>query len=159
MIMSYHHYPTITSVASRSISHSASHSHTPSRAPTVPPLEATTSKCDILIQKLDFDLALAILNLGVGIHIYHQHYKAVLAAQVKSAKLQKAGQWDASFIPTQNDFISLVTSRTMWYNDYRKNFEQAEHYPEMIEWLQEFSEALSDLEIWGFKQKIYLFCM
>ena len=25
----------------------------------------------------------------------------------------------------------------------------------MIEWLQESSEAFSDLEIWGFKQKIY----
>jgi hypothetical protein len=43
----------------------------------------------------------------------------------------------------------------MWYNEYKKNFEQAERYPEMIEWLQESSEALSDMEIWGFEQKVY----
>ena len=121
----------------------------------MPPLETTTSNRDTLIEKLDFDLALTTLDEGVGIHIYYQRYKAVLAAQVKFAKLQKAGQWDASFIPTQNDFVSLVTSRTMWYNDYRKNFERAERYPEMIEWLEESSEALPDIEIWGFEQRLY----
>ena len=92
---------------------------------------------------------------GAGIRVYYQCYKAVLAAQVKFAKLQKAGKWDAPFIPTQNDFIMLVTSHTIWYNKYKKNFEQAEHYPEMIEWLQESSEALSDIKIWGFEQKVY----
>ena len=103
------------SVASRSISHSASHSCTSSRGPTVPPLETTTSKVDILIAKLDFDQALTTSDQGAGIRVYYQRYKAILAAQVKFAKLQIAGEWDASFIPTQNDFISLVTSRSMWY--------------------------------------------
>ena len=42
----------------------------------------------------------------------------------------------------------------MSYNNY-KNFEQAEHYPEMIGWLLESFEALSNLEIWGFQQKTY----
>ena len=95
------------------------------------------------------------LDQGAGVRVYYQRYKAVLAAQVKFSKLQKAGEWDASFIPTQNDFIGLVTSHTMWYNDYKKNFEQAERYPEMIEWLQDSLEALSDIEIWGFEQKVY----
>ena len=147
----------MTSVASRSISHSASHSRTPSRSrgSTIPPLGTTTSKRDTLIEKLDFDLALTTLDQGVGIRIYYQRYKAVLAAQVKFAKLQKAGEWDVSFIPTQNDFIALVTSRTMWYNDYKKNFEQAERYPELIDWLEESSDALTDIEIWGFEVLVY----
>ena len=143
----------MTSVASRSISHSVSHSRTPSRGPTIPPLETTTSKRDTLIDKLDFDLALTTLDQGAGIRVYYQRYKAVLAAQVKFAKLQKDGEWDASFIPTQNDFITLVTSRTMWYNDYKKNFEQVERYPEMIDWLEESVDALSDIELWGFEQQ------
>ena len=72
-----------------------------------------------------------------------------------TGQVHKAGKWDAPFVPTQNDFIALVTSHTMWYNKYKKNFEQAEHYPEMVEWLQESSEALTDIEIWGFEQKVY----
>ena len=43
----------------------------------------------------------------------------------------------------------------MWYNEYKKNFEQTKHYPEMEEWLQESSRALTDIKIWGFEQKVY----
>ena len=147
-----------TSVASRSISLSVSRSASRSQTPLVsviPLSENSPSKLSVLIDKLDFDQALTTQDQGAGIRIYHQCYEAVLAAQVKYEKLQKAGKWDAPFIPSQNNFISLVTSRTMWYNQYKKNFEQVERYPEMIEWLQESAEALSDMEIWGFEQKVY----
>ena len=96
-----------------------------------------------------------MLDQGVGIHIDYQRYQAVLAAQAKFTKLHRAGKWDAPVVPTQNDFIALVTSHTMWYNEYKKNFEQAKRYPEMEEWLRESSWALTDIEIWGFKQKVY----
>jgi len=132
-----------------------SRSRTPSTGPAIPPLETTFSKRETLIETLDFDRALTTLDQGVGIRIYFQRYQAVLAAQAKFTKLHKAGKWDAPFIPTQNDFIALVTSRTMWYNEYKKNFEQAERYPEMEEWLKESSEALTDIEIWGFERKVY----
>ena len=96
-----------------------------------------------------------MLDQGVGIHVYYQCYQAVLAAQAKFTKLHRAGKWDAPVVPTQNDFIALVTSHTMWYNEYKKNFEQAKRYPEMEEWLRESSRALTDIEIWGFEQKVY----
>jgi hypothetical protein len=92
---------------------------------------------------------------AAGVRVYYQRYEAVLAAQEKFEKLHRAGKWDASFHPTQNDFIDLVTSRTMWYNFYKKNFDQVKRYPVMQEWLRETSEALTDIEIWGFEQKLY----
>ena len=100
-------------------------------------------------------IALTMLDQGVGIHVYYQYYQAVLAAQAKFTKLHRAGKWDAPFVSTQNDFIALVISRTMQYNEYKKNLEQAEHYSEMEEWLQESSRALTNIEIQGFEQKVY----
>ena len=124
-------HPTFGSGASRSISLSVSRSCTPSIGPVISPLETAPSKCEILIETLDFDRALTMLDQGVGICVYYQCYQAVLAAQAKFTKLHRAGKWDTPFVPTQNDFIALVTSRTMWYNEYKKNFKQAEYYPEM----------------------------
>jgi hypothetical protein len=91
---------------------------------------------------------------AVGVRVYYQRYEAVLAAQKKFEKLHKAGKWDASFHPTQDNFIALVTSRSMWYNFYKKNFEKLPCYEAMREWLLETSEA-TDLEIWGFERTLY----
>ena len=108
-------------------------SRTPSIGPVISPLETAPSKHEILIETLDFDRALTMLDQSVGIRVYYQRYQAVFAAQAKFTKLHRAEKWDAPFVPTQNDFIALVTSRTMWYNKYKKNFEQAKHYPQMEE--------------------------
>jgi hypothetical protein len=91
---------------------------------------------------------------AAGVRVYYQRYEAVLAAQKKFEKLHKAGKWDASFHPTQDNFIALITSRSMWYNFYKKNFDKLPRYEVMREWLLETSEA-TDLEIWGFERTLY----
>ena len=91
---------------------------------------------------------------AASVCVYYQCYEAVLAAQKKFEKLHKAGKWDASFHPTQDNFIALVTSRSMWYNFYKKNFDKLPCYEAMQEWLLETSEA-TDLEIWGFEPTLY----
>jgi len=94
-------------------------------------------------------LALTTQEQGCGIRVYYKRYEAVLAAQLKYEKIRKLGDWDALFMPTQNDFYQLVTSRSMWYKHY-KLFEQMPRYPQLIDWLKESDNAQSNIEIWGF---------
>jgi hypothetical protein len=89
-----------------------------------------------------------------GIRLYYKCYKAVLAATLKYEELRKAGDWDAPFIPTINDFALIVTSRSMWYSHY-KHFEKVSRYPQMIKWLNETEDAIGDIELWGFECDVY----
>ena len=68
--------------------------------------------------------------------------------------IRRAGEWDASFFPTTVDFYELVTSRSMWYKQY-KFFEQVSRYPQMIKWLKESEDSPTNSELWGFDQDIY----
>ena len=77
-----------------------------------------------------------------------------MAATLKFNELQKARKWDAPFIPTINDFAQIVTSRSMWYSNYR-NFEKVSRYPQMIDWLNETEDAVSDIQLWGFECEVY----
>ena len=108
----------------------------------------------MLANKLDFDRSLMIEDSSGGIRFYYKRYLAVLAATLKFNELQKAGKWDAPFIPTIIDFAQIVTSRTMWYSNYR-NFEKVSRYPQMIDWLNETENAVSDIELWGFECETY----
>ena len=61
---------------------------------------------------------------------------------------------DLLFTPTHIDFIQLVTSKSMWYKQY-KLFNQVFRYPQMIEWLRQSKNAISEIELWGFENEIY----
>jgi len=91
---------------------------------------------------------------SAGIRYYYQRYKAVLAATLKYEKMHKSKDWDASFIPTTNDIINIVTSRTMWYSHY-KLFEKVSRYTQMMDWLNETDDAPADIELWGFESGVY----
>ena len=93
-------------------------------------------------------------NPSAGIRLYYKRYRAVLAATLKYEEIHKAKNWDAPFIPTTMDIIKIVTSRTMWYSNY-KHFEKISRYPQMIEWLNETEKALPDIELWGFECDVY----
>ena len=108
-----------------------------------------STKTNILIKKLEFDPSLATQDQGAVIRIYYKQYKAVLAAILGFEKLRKAGDWDGLFIPIHIDFIQLVTSKSMWYKQY-KLFNQVSRYPQMIKWLMESEDVAADREIWGF---------
>jgi hypothetical protein len=154
--------PTATSVASRSIDQSASRSLTPAGARSQTPggahsqisTGAMFTKKEILINKLQFDRALTTEDHSAGLRVYYQRYEAVLAARLSYENLRKAGNWDANFIPTTVDFYELVTSRSMWYKQYRL-FEQVSRYPRMIKWLKESEDSATNSELWGFDRDIY----
>ena len=117
-------------------------------------ISAIPTKTEALIKKLEFDVSLTTQDQGTGIHIYYQHYKAVLAAILKYESLCKAGNWDGLFTPTHIDFVQLVTSKSMWYKQY-KLFDQVSRYPQIIEWLGESEDRLTDIELWEFEHDIY----
>ena len=121
-------------MASQSISLSTSRSQTPmsvfplqvSAIPgsTIPAKSSALSniiptKTEALIKKLEFDVLLTTQDQGAGIHIYYKHYKAVLAAILMYESLRKAGNWDGLFTPTHIDFVQLVTSKSIWYKQYK----------------------------------------
>ena len=117
-------------------------------------ISAIPTKTEALIKKLEFDVSLTTQDQGTGIRIYYQRYKAVLAAILKYESLCKAGNWDGLFTPTHIDFVQLVTSKSMWYKQY-KLFDQVSRYPQMIEWLGESEDTPTDIELWGFECDIY----
>ena len=108
----------------------------------------------MLANRLDFDRSLMTEDTSGGIRFYYKRYLAVLAATLKFNELQKARKWDAPFIPTINDFAQIVTSKAMWYSHY-KNFEKVSRYPQMIDWLNETENAVSDIKLWGFECETY----
>ena len=108
----------------------------------------------MLANRLDFDRSLMTEDPLGGIRFYYKRYLAVLATTLKFNELQKAGKWDAPFIPTIIDFAQIVTSKTMWYSNYR-NFEKVSRYPQMKNWLNETEDAVSDVELWGFECETY----
>ncbi len=112
------------------------------------------TKGQTLIKKLEFDISLTTQDQGAGIHIYYKCYEAVLAAILKYESLRKAGNWDGTFTPTQIDFVQLVTSKSMWYKQY-KLFDQVSRYPQIIEWLRESKDTISNVELWGFECDVY----
>src|SRR6266545_1991871 len=112
------------------------------------------TKGQTLIKKLEFDISLTTQDQGAGIRIYYKHYNAVLAAILKYESLRKAGNCDGLFTPTHIDFVQLVTSKSMWYKQY-KLFDQVSRYPQIIELLGESEDRLTDIELWGFEHDIY----
>jgi len=112
------------------------------------------TKGQTLIKKLGFDVSLTTQDQGTGIRIYYKRYEAVLAAILKYESLRKAGNWDGPFTPTHVDFIQLVTSKSMWYKQY-KLFDQVSRYPQMIEWLRQSKDSIPDIELWGFENDVY----
>ena len=117
-------------------------------------MSAIPTKGQTLIKKLDFDVSLTTQDQGAGIHVYYKHYEAVLAAILKYESLRKAENWNRLFTSTHIDFIQLVTSKSMWYKQY-KLFDQVFRYPQMIEWLRQSKDAISEIELWGFENEIY----
>ena len=59
--------------------------------------------------------------------------------------------------PTQADIISVFKGKTQWHLTYAKTFPKLSGYPEMVSWLEDSDEKLSDLELWGTVKSTYTF--
>ena len=58
--------------------------------------------------------------------------------------------------PTQADIISVFKGKTQWHLTYAKAFPKLSGYPEMVSWLEDSDQKLSDLELWGTLRSTYI---
>lgn len=94
-------------------------------------------------------------NLGYA----WQKYKACLAAVKTCNTLWDSGQLRGVFDkkPTQADIIGVFKGKTQWHLTYSKAFPKVSSYPAMVSWLENQSDKLSDLELWGVVKPAYAF--
>jgi hypothetical protein len=125
---------------------------TPGSIPTHSPYRAK------IISALNIPLELTDhrdLDLGYA----WKKYKACLVAITACNVL-----WDGNKLreifdrkPTQADIISVFKGKTQWHLTYAKAFPKLSGYPEMVSWLEDSDEKLSDLELWGTVKSTYTF--
>jgi hypothetical protein len=53
--------------------------------------------------------------------------------------------------------IEVFIARSTWFKSYGRFFPQVKNYPDLLLWLEEDPEALSDVEVWGYEQATYVF--
>ena len=51
----------------------------------------------------------------------------------------------------------MFFQKTQWHLTYAKAFPKLSGYPEMVSWLEDSEEKLSDLELWGIVKPTYTF--
>ncbi|KAF8232870.1 hypothetical protein L208DRAFT_1269823, partial [Tricholoma matsutake] len=55
------------------------------------------------------------------------------------------------------DIISLFVSKSFFHSHYKHYFSKVAEYEEMVAWLDEKEDQLSDVEVWGVGKAVYTF--
>ena len=95
------------------------------------------------------------INLGFA----WQKYKACLEAIKICNVLWESKQFRDIFDrkPTQADIIDIFKGKTQWHLTYAKAFSKLSDYPDMVSWLENSNDRLSDIELWGVEKSAYGF--
>ena len=59
--------------------------------------------------------------------------------------------------PTQADIVGIFKGKTQWHLTYAKTFPKLSDYPDVVAWLEDRDDKLSDIELWGTEKKTYGF--
>src|SRR6266850_6817004 len=99
-----------------------------------------------LITALDIPLELAD-HTDKSLGYAWQKYKACTAAIKTFQGLWDSGKLQGIFDrkPTQADIISIFKGKTQWHLTYSKTFPKVSNYPQMVDWLEDKEDKLSDL--------------
>jgi len=113
---------------------------------------------DKLVAALDIPLELTDhtdKNLGFA----WQKYKACEAAIKTCDSLWQSGKLKEVFDkkPSQSDIVSIFKGKSQYHLTYKKAFPKVSQYTEMVSWLEDASDKLSDLELWGVFKPSYTF--
>ncbi len=99
---------------------------------------------------------LTLVGTGdVPLHKSYQKYKAFLAAAYTADQLVANGTLDKK--PTQADIMGLFASKSYFHSHYKRLLPKVTDYPDMVAWLEEQPDCLSDVEVWGLKKDVYTF--
>jgi hypothetical protein len=116
----------------------------------------TSSYSTELMVHLDIPSHLADRSQRSLRHSYAK-YKAFLAAIPILEKKWKDRELPYERKPTQEQVIETMQSKTFWYDYIRKYFPRVSAYPEMVAWLEDAEDALSDVEVWKVEKGLYGF--
>ena len=88
-----------------------------------------------------------------------QKYKAFLEAAKLCDEQWATGELTKVFDrkPSKTDIIGIFKGKTQWHLTYAKIFPKISNYPNMVDWLEEKEDRLSDLELWGVVKPVYGF--
>lgn len=94
-----------------------------------------------------------------NLHFAWQKYKAFLAACRSCDELWTARKLDGLFDrkPSKTDIIGVFKGKTQWHVTYAKAFPKVSAYPNMVDWLEDKTDKLSDVELWGATRPTYGF--
>jgi hypothetical protein len=92
----------------------------------------------------------------VSLPVAYQKYKAFLSASQTLDTMVANKTW-AIKRPTKSDLIELFVSKSFFHSHYRRNFPKVAGYPEMVAWLEEKPDCLSNIDVWGIHKRVYTF--
>ena len=92
-----------------------------------------------LIEELDIPLRLTRQVPGRSLRDFWERYQAGLAAIAKSSKMKKK--------PTEKSITDIFIGKSQWFN-WNKIFIKVKPYDNMVKWLNEADDSLSDKEVW-----------
>lgn len=84
-------------------------------------------------------------------------YKAVVWAQTTYKDLVFKGTWKELGLPKLRDveIIEFCVGHTLWYNHWSQNFAGVSAYDDMLNWLENAPDRLSDLDLWELSHPLY----
>jgi hypothetical protein len=92
----------------------------------------------------------------VSLQIAYQKYKAFLTAIQTYNEMTTAGTWTVKR-PTRTDIIALFVSKSFFHSHYKRYFSKVVEYEEMVAWLDQREDRLSDVDVWGVEKAVYTF--
>jgi hypothetical protein len=88
-----------------------------------------------------------------GLKWCYEKYKGFNAAVQTMDQLSKQGKWPSGVMkPNQTELIEIFMSKSYWHAYVVKTFALVAPHPQMVAWLEDDSDGLSDFDVWH-KQK------
>jgi len=142
--------PLISSVSTASTPVSAhSSAPGPSSNTSLPPKQRLATLLNISPDLLD--------RSDTSLHHCYQHFVAVQEASKKAQGMWDTGTWPDPKKASETELIEIFVSKSVWFASYRKTFPLVHNYPDLKLWLENSSDALSDLDVWGYQVGNYNF--
>ena len=91
-----------------------------------------------------------------GLHVAYEKYKAYLGACRTYEREVADGSWTGGKL-SGADLIQLFVSKSFWHSHYKPLFSKVSDHPDMLKWLENDEDRLSDEVLWGFKKASYQF--
>ena len=92
----------------------------------------------------------------ISLQTAYQKYKAYLLASQTVETMMANNAWMIKR-PTQTDLIELFVSKSYYHSHYKRFFSQVAQYLDMVAWLENQPDQMSDIDVWGIWRTNYTF--